>query len=156
MYHHPWPQGVLGNDGSFHVALTEASDSMSFYREFRQKVNITFNDNDTVSYMESRSLHFQPDKSKGSESDYIVLPNILVLVRLWPYVNLMPTLLPPPPPLASKVNPSPTVSMVTTPSSLPYLPSECLGPPPWSLGKHEGQPHWGPVGRWESGRAGIY
>lgn len=49
------------------------------YREFRQKVNITFNDNDTVSYMENRSLHFQPDRSQGSESDYIVLPNILVL-----------------------------------------------------------------------------
>lgn len=49
------------------------------YREFRQKVNITFNDNDTVSYMENRSLRFQPDRSQGSESDYIVLPNILVL-----------------------------------------------------------------------------
>nr|AAC23892.1 type II pneumocyte CD36-related class B scavenger receptor [Rattus norvegicus] len=49
------------------------------YREFRQKVNITFNDNDTVSYIENRSLHFQPDRSQGSESDYIVLPNILVL-----------------------------------------------------------------------------
>lgn len=68
---------------------------MSFYREFRQKVNITFNNNDTVSYMETRSLHFQPDKSEGSESDYIVLPNILVLVRLWPHVHPMPTLLPP-------------------------------------------------------------
>lgn len=61
--------------------LTEPADSMSFYREFRQKVNITFNDNDTVSYMENRSLRFQPDRSQGSESDYIVLPNILVLVR---------------------------------------------------------------------------
>lgn len=49
------------------------------YREFRQKVNITFNDNDTVSYIENRSLRFQPDRSQGSESDYIVLPNILVL-----------------------------------------------------------------------------
>ncbi|GAB1290200.1 Scavenger receptor class B member 1 [Apodemus speciosus] len=49
------------------------------YREFRQRVNITFNNNDTVSFVENRSLHFQPDKSQGSESDYIVLPNILVL-----------------------------------------------------------------------------
>lgn len=71
------------------------ADSMPFYREFRQKVNITFNDNDTVSFMENRSLHFQPDKSRGSESDYIVLPNILVLVRLWPCVNPTPILLPP-------------------------------------------------------------
>ncbi|KAK7802338.1 hypothetical protein U0070_025290 [Myodes glareolus] len=49
------------------------------YREYRHKANITFNDNDTVSFVEHRSLHFQPDRSRGSESDYIVLPNILVL-----------------------------------------------------------------------------
>ncbi|XP_004709675.1 scavenger receptor class B member 1 isoform X1 [Echinops telfairi] len=49
------------------------------YREFRYKTNITFNDNDTVSFLEYRSFQFQPDKSHGSESDYIVMPNILVL-----------------------------------------------------------------------------
>ncbi|XP_051017391.1 scavenger receptor class B member 1 isoform X2 [Acomys russatus] len=49
------------------------------YREYRQKINITFNDNDTVSFQEHRSLYFQPDRSQGSESDYIVLPNMLVL-----------------------------------------------------------------------------
>ncbi|XP_062038033.1 scavenger receptor class B member 1 isoform X2 [Lepus europaeus] len=49
------------------------------YREFRHKKNITFNDNDTVSFLEHRSFQFQPDKSQGSESDYIVIPNILVL-----------------------------------------------------------------------------
>ncbi|KAM4858870.1 scavenger receptor class B member 1 isoform X4 [Urocitellus parryii] len=49
------------------------------YREFRHKVNITFNNNDTVSFREHRSFQFQPAKSRGSESDYIVLPNILVL-----------------------------------------------------------------------------
>ncbi|XP_021564373.1 scavenger receptor class B member 1 [Carlito syrichta] len=49
------------------------------YREFRHKSNITFNDNDTVSFLEYRSYQFQPDKSHGSESDYIVMPNILVL-----------------------------------------------------------------------------
>ncbi|XP_038618269.1 scavenger receptor class B member 1 isoform X2 [Tachyglossus aculeatus] len=49
------------------------------YREFRLKENITFNDNDTVSYLEYRSFHFQPDMSQGSEDDYIVIPNILVL-----------------------------------------------------------------------------
>ncbi|ERE76015.1 scavenger receptor class B member 1 [Cricetulus griseus] len=51
--------------------------------EFRHKANITFNDNDTVSFVEHRSLHFQPDRSHGSESDYIILPNILVLVNYW-------------------------------------------------------------------------
>uniref|UniRef100_UPI0040385A08 scavenger receptor class B member 1 isoform X1 n=2 Tax=Callospermophilus lateralis TaxID=76772 RepID=UPI0040385A08 len=49
------------------------------YREFRHKINITFNNNDTVSFREHRSFQFQPAKSRGSESDYIVLPNILVL-----------------------------------------------------------------------------
>lgn len=52
------------------------------HREFRHKENITFNDNDTVSFLEARSFQFQPDKSQGSESDYIVMPNILALVRL--------------------------------------------------------------------------
>ncbi|NP_001354917.1 scavenger receptor class B member 1 isoform 10 [Homo sapiens] len=49
------------------------------YREFRHKSNITFNNNDTVSFLEYRTFQFQPSKSHGSESDYIVMPNILVL-----------------------------------------------------------------------------
>ncbi|XP_016058666.1 PREDICTED: scavenger receptor class B member 1 [Miniopterus natalensis] len=49
------------------------------YREYRHKNNITFNSNDTVSFLEFRRFEFQPDKSSGSESDYIVMPNILVL-----------------------------------------------------------------------------
>lgn len=52
------------------------------HREYRRKSNITFNDNDTVSFLEYRNFKFQPDKSSGLESDYIVMPNILVLVRL--------------------------------------------------------------------------
>ncbi|XP_006894687.1 PREDICTED: scavenger receptor class B member 1 [Elephantulus edwardii] len=49
------------------------------YREFRHKINITFNDNDTVSFREHRSFQFQPSRSGGLESDYIVMPNIVVL-----------------------------------------------------------------------------
>ncbi|XP_058137210.1 scavenger receptor class B member 1 isoform X1 [Dasypus novemcinctus] len=49
------------------------------YREFRQKRNITFNGNDTVSFLEYRTFRFEPAKSRGLESDYIVMPNILVL-----------------------------------------------------------------------------
>uniref|UniRef100_A0A2I3LTI4 Scavenger receptor class B member 1 n=1 Tax=Papio anubis TaxID=9555 RepID=A0A2I3LTI4_PAPAN len=49
------------------------------YREFRHKTNITFNNNDTVSFLEYRTFQFEPSKSQGSESDYIVMPNILVL-----------------------------------------------------------------------------
>ncbi|NXU87725.1 SCRB1 protein, partial [Xiphorhynchus elegans] len=49
------------------------------YREYRYKTNITFHDNDTVSYLEYRNLFFQPDMSKGTEEDYIVVPNILLM-----------------------------------------------------------------------------
>ncbi|XP_044541335.1 scavenger receptor class B member 1 [Gracilinanus agilis] len=49
------------------------------YREYRQKRNITFHDNDTVSFLEYRTFEFQPHMSRGSETDYIVMPNILVL-----------------------------------------------------------------------------
>ncbi|XP_037672711.1 scavenger receptor class B member 1 isoform X2 [Choloepus didactylus] len=49
------------------------------YREFRHKSNITFNDNDTVSFLEYRSFQFDPARSRGLESDYIIMPNILVL-----------------------------------------------------------------------------
>ncbi|NXG13931.1 SCRB1 protein, partial [Grallaria varia] len=49
------------------------------YREYRHKKNITFHDNDTVSFLEYRYLFFQPDMSNGTEEDYIVMPNILFM-----------------------------------------------------------------------------
>ncbi|XP_015131110.1 scavenger receptor class B member 1 isoform X2 [Gallus gallus] len=49
------------------------------YREFKYKTNITFHDNDTVSYLEYRQLFFRPDLSNGTEDEYIVMPNILML-----------------------------------------------------------------------------
>ncbi|XP_066055722.1 scavenger receptor class B member 1 isoform X1 [Chamaea fasciata] len=49
------------------------------YREYRNKTNITFHDNDTVSYLEYRNLFFQPHLSNGTEDEYIVVPNILML-----------------------------------------------------------------------------
>ncbi|XP_065707773.1 scavenger receptor class B member 1 [Patagioenas fasciata] len=49
------------------------------YREYRYKTNITFHDNDTVSFLEYRRLFFQPDLSKGREEDYIVVPNIMLM-----------------------------------------------------------------------------
>ncbi|KAM9329957.1 scavenger receptor class B member 1 [Gastrophryne carolinensis] len=53
------------------------------YREKKQKMNITFNENGTVSFVEMRSLYFAPDKSAGSEEDFLVVPNILVLGSAW-------------------------------------------------------------------------
>ncbi|XP_009983960.1 PREDICTED: scavenger receptor class B member 1, partial [Tauraco erythrolophus] len=49
------------------------------YREFRYKTNITFHDNDTVSFLEYRRLFFQPHLSNGSEEEYIVVPNIMMM-----------------------------------------------------------------------------
>ncbi|NWX00693.1 SCRB1 protein, partial [Caloenas nicobarica] len=49
------------------------------YREYRYKTNITFHDNDTVSFLEYRRLFFQPDLSNGREEDYIVVPNIMLM-----------------------------------------------------------------------------
>jgi hypothetical protein len=47
-----------------------------------------------VSFVEPRSYQFQPDRSRGSESDYITLPNILVLVSCPPPCFLVPLCLP--------------------------------------------------------------
>ncbi|KAG8597493.1 hypothetical protein GDO81_002302 [Engystomops pustulosus] len=50
------------------------------YRERKQKVNITFHDNSTVSFVETRTFQFDPEKSAGREEDYLVVPNILLMV----------------------------------------------------------------------------
>ncbi|XP_015221424.1 scavenger receptor class B member 1 isoform X2 [Lepisosteus oculatus] len=49
------------------------------YREYRQKHNITFHDNKTVSYREYRQYHFWRNMSVGNESDVVTVPNMLVL-----------------------------------------------------------------------------
>lgn len=56
--------------------------SALLHREYRQKSNITFHNNNTVSYREYRRYYFYPDGSAGNESDEIVLPNMLVLVGM--------------------------------------------------------------------------
>ncbi|KAB1255697.1 Scavenger receptor class B member 1 [Camelus dromedarius] len=74
-----WELGKVEGDGLGFGVLTAAVARQQEDREFRHKSNITFNDNDTVSFLEYRSYQFQPHKSRGLESDYIVMPNILVL-----------------------------------------------------------------------------
>lgn len=49
------------------------------YRKRIQKDNITFHDNDTVSYREYRQYYFEPTMSVGNESDVVTIPNMLVL-----------------------------------------------------------------------------
>lgn len=53
-----------------------------FSRKRIQKDNITFHPNFTVSYKEYRQYHFEPSMSVGNESDVVMIPNMLVLVRL--------------------------------------------------------------------------
>uniref|UniRef100_UPI00398EC31D scavenger receptor class B member 1 isoform X2 n=1 Tax=Pristiophorus japonicus TaxID=55135 RepID=UPI00398EC31D len=49
------------------------------YREYRQKSNITFHNNYTVSFREYRRYHFCRKRSAGNESDELILPNMLAL-----------------------------------------------------------------------------
>uniref|UniRef100_A0AAY4BPR9 Scavenger receptor class B member 1 n=1 Tax=Denticeps clupeoides TaxID=299321 RepID=A0AAY4BPR9_9TELE len=49
------------------------------YSEKRQKENITFHDNHTVSYREYRRYFFEESMSVGNESDVVTIPNMLVL-----------------------------------------------------------------------------
>ncbi|XP_066991111.1 scavenger receptor class B member 1 [Anabrus simplex] len=46
------------------------------YIEKLEKVNVVFNKNSTISFQESRSYEFVPEKSIGSELDEVVVPNI--------------------------------------------------------------------------------
>nr|XP_033810871.1 scavenger receptor class B member 1 isoform X2 [Geotrypetes seraphini] len=59
------------------------------YREYKQKTNISFHHNNTVSYLEYRTLFFVPEMSNGTQQDYVVSPNFLVLVisMLMQYAN---------------------------------------------------------------------
>ncbi|XP_046362728.2 lysosome membrane protein 2-like [Haliotis rufescens] len=49
------------------------------YREHRGKVNITFNDNDTVTYREDRSFEFKRHMSAGPESETFTTVNLPML-----------------------------------------------------------------------------
>ncbi|XP_043270801.1 protein croquemort-like [Venturia canescens] len=59
--------------------------------EKRQKVNITFHpENNTVSYLQRRTWHFDPDRSNGSLHDKIVQLNVVAVsaahkIRYWAY-----------------------------------------------------------------------
>lgn len=51
------------------------------FRENRTKVNTIFNKNDTITYMQLKSWHFDPTLSKGLLSDQITTVNIILNVR---------------------------------------------------------------------------
>ncbi|XP_075219275.1 epithelial membrane protein isoform X2 [Lycorma delicatula] len=49
------------------------------YVETWEKVNLTFNDNGTVTFQQQKIFRFDPDRSVGSEDDMVVVPNIPML-----------------------------------------------------------------------------
>ena len=53
-----------------------------FNREKRQKFNVTFNSNGTVTYRQKRNFFFDRSMSIGDESDMFVTPNPVYWVRI--------------------------------------------------------------------------
>jgi len=53
---------------------------MYYVRENRTKVNVTFNNNETVTYMQLKSWKFDQSLSNGSLSDNVTTINIVVNV----------------------------------------------------------------------------
>ncbi|XP_063536598.1 protein croquemort-like [Cydia strobilella] len=49
------------------------------YREHHTKENITWHDNNTISYFNKRTWHFQPDMSNGSLSDLVTSINPIIV-----------------------------------------------------------------------------
>ncbi|XP_048521544.1 protein croquemort-like, partial [Dendroctonus ponderosae] len=49
------------------------------YVETWEKKNVTFHDNDTVTFYQEKIYHFDESQSVGSEDDVVVVPNIPML-----------------------------------------------------------------------------
>lgn len=56
--------------------------NMCNFRENRTKVNITFNNNETITYMQLKSWEFEQSLSNGSLSDNVTTINIVINVSL--------------------------------------------------------------------------
>lgn len=52
------------------------------YRETQEKKNITFNDDGTVTYGDLRSHVYEPEASKGSPNDTLIVPNLALIATL--------------------------------------------------------------------------
>jgi hypothetical protein len=53
-----------------------------YFREVRAKVELTFHDNNTLSYKEPKTYVFVPDLSAGNENDTITSVNLLYVVGI--------------------------------------------------------------------------
>lgn len=50
------------------------------FSETREKVNLTWNENNTITYRQLRTWHFNPEESNGSPDDMITTLNPIGLV----------------------------------------------------------------------------
>jgi len=50
------------------------------FKEFHEKVNVTFNNNDTVSFYQVKTWNFMPEMSVGTLEDEITTVNAIVMV----------------------------------------------------------------------------
>ncbi|XP_031630052.1 lysosome membrane protein 2 isoform X2 [Contarinia nasturtii] len=53
------------------------------YTERTQKVEVQYNDNNTISYREHRSFEFQPSLSAAHKLDTVIVPNIPLITTSW-------------------------------------------------------------------------
>lgn len=61
------------------------------YREYREKENITFNSNNTVSYQQQKTYVFQPNMSVGNDSDVVTSLN-MPLITVATFIKHQPDL----------------------------------------------------------------
>jgi hypothetical protein len=53
-------------------------------REVWEKVNLQINSNDTITFNQRKTFQFSPELSVGDEDDMVVVPNIPMLVSIFP------------------------------------------------------------------------
>ena len=52
------------------------------YRQFTDLRNVTWNDNDTVTYYKNKTYFYQPNLSNGSLDDIVTVINPVLLVKI--------------------------------------------------------------------------
>ena len=60
-----------------------------FFRETREKINITWHPNGTVSYYQVKRWFYEPELTKGSLDDLITTLNIPFVVRFYSFTIML-------------------------------------------------------------------
>ncbi|XP_046666332.1 protein peste-like [Homalodisca vitripennis] len=82
-------RGDLEKEGSFHIPQLQELGPYRFTEKI-ERVNVTWNDNDTITYQQAKWWYFDQENSRGSLDDEIVTLNVVSLtaaftVRDWNY-----------------------------------------------------------------------